>query len=200
MDIKRIDSYEDERFSKKVLKQHGAFEVDGLLYEVEITSDYEAIVRGDSRYIKEITEEFRFYAEHISKFYDDNGKCIADYPKVKIFDISLEKIQPSQFYVDYDKKHAVESFVTDANDIIIPLTELDGRYVSLDGHTRLSVAVDRGYTSVKGFLADGGSWVQMFVREALLRGIQTPYDMQVLSHSEYDLKWNKFCDELFEQE
>ena len=34
MDIKRIDSYEDERFRKKVLKQHGAFEVDDLLYEV----------------------------------------------------------------------------------------------------------------------------------------------------------------------
>ena len=32
MDIKRIDSYEDERFRKKVLKQHGAFEVDDLLY------------------------------------------------------------------------------------------------------------------------------------------------------------------------
>ena len=94
MDIKRIDSYEDERFRKKVLKQHGAFEVDDLLYEVEIISDYEAVVRG--------------------------------------------------------------------------------------------------------FLADGGDWVQKFVHEALLRGILTPYDMQVLSHSEYDLKWNKFCDELFE--
>ena len=80
----------------------------------------------------------------------------------------------------------------------IPLIEADERYVSLDGHTRLSVAVDRGYTSVKGFLADGGNWVQKFVHEALLRGIHTPYDMQVLSHSEYDLKWNKFCDELFE--
>ena len=54
MDIKRIDSYEDERFRKKVLKQHGAFEVDDLLYEVEIISDYEAVVRGDSKYIKEI--------------------------------------------------------------------------------------------------------------------------------------------------
>ena len=59
MDIKRIDSYEDERFRKKVLKQHGAFEVDDLLYEVEIISDYEAVVRGDSKYIKEIIEEFR---------------------------------------------------------------------------------------------------------------------------------------------
>lgn len=92
MDIKRIDSYEDERFRKKVLKQHGAFEVDDLLYEVEIISDYEAVVRGDSKYIKEIIEEFRFYAEHISKFYDDNEKCIAEYPKVKIFDIGFSRL------------------------------------------------------------------------------------------------------------
>ena len=93
------------------------------------------------------------------------------------------------WYNDYYQKN---------NEDIIPLIEADERYVSLDGHTRLSVAVDRGYTSVKGFLADGGDWVQKFVHEALLRGIHTPYDMQVLSHSEYDLKWNKFCDELFE--
>ncbi len=197
MDIKRIDSYEDNRFDKKVLKQHGAFEVNGLLYEVEIISDHEAIVRGKQKYLQEIIEEFRFYAEHIYKFYDENQESIAEYPEVKTFDIELERIQPSQFYVDCEKKNAVASFIDEASDIVIPIMELNGRYVSLDGHTRLSVAIDRGYKAVKGFLADGGNWAQKFVQEALLRGIQTPYDMQVLSHSEYDLKWNKFCDELF---
>ncbi len=29
--IKRIHSYDDKRFSKKVLQQHGAFEVDGFV-------------------------------------------------------------------------------------------------------------------------------------------------------------------------
>lgn len=32
MEIKRIDSYSDSRFSPKVLKQYGAFEIDGLTY------------------------------------------------------------------------------------------------------------------------------------------------------------------------
>ena len=114
MDIKRIDSYEDERFRKKVLKQHGAFEVDDLLYEVEIISDYEAVVRGDSKYIKEIIEEFRFYAEHISKFYDDNEKCIAEYPKVKIFDIGLEKKLLSRILTAYS--------LSDESSILLTLT------------------------------------------------------------------------------
>ena len=71
MDIKRIDSNEDERFRKKVLQQHGAFEVDDLLYEVEIISDYEAVVRGDSKYIKEIIEEINNIEEK-----EDLSKCI----------------------------------------------------------------------------------------------------------------------------
>lgn len=42
MNIKRIDTYDDPRFSKEVLLQHGAFLVDGLPYEVEIVSESEA--------------------------------------------------------------------------------------------------------------------------------------------------------------
>lgn len=38
LDIERINSYEDNRFSEKVLRQHGAFVVNGIFfYEVLIT-------------------------------------------------------------------------------------------------------------------------------------------------------------------
>ena len=200
MEIKRIDSYNDSRFSFKVLKQHGAFEVDGLTYEVEIISDFEAIIRGSNLYIKDVIEEFRYYAEHIWKFYNKKKECIAEYTPLEVFDIEISKIQPSQFYVDIEKKEAVSSFINNPQDIIIPLVKRNGNYVSLDGHTRLSVAIDMGFKCVKGFLTDGGNWVEKFVNEAMKRGIKTPYDMQVLAHEEYDIKWNRFCDELFEEE
>lgn len=48
MDIQRINTYNDNQFSKAVLLQHGCFLVDGKPYEEEIISDYEAIIRGEN--------------------------------------------------------------------------------------------------------------------------------------------------------
>ena len=49
MEIKRINSYDDNRFSQTVLLQHGCFFLaDGKPYEVEIISDYEALISGES--------------------------------------------------------------------------------------------------------------------------------------------------------
>ena len=70
---------------------------------------------------------------------------IQKFPDVHKFQINLEDIQPSQFYVDRDKKRAVASF-----------TETE---------------------------------------EAVKRNILTPYDMEELPHDEYEIKWNKFCEE-----
>ena len=60
MEIQRINSYDDARFAKNVLYQHGCFLIDGEPCEVEIVSDFEAVVRGQNpqTYQKAI-EEFR---------------------------------------------------------------------------------------------------------------------------------------------
>ena len=196
--IKRIHSYDDKRFSKKVLQQHGAFEVDGLLYEVEIISNDEAIVKGSDKYILEVIEEFRFYAEHITKFYNEENICIMEYPKINLFEIELTKIQPSQFYVDEDKKKQVSNFIYKPEDILIPVMKHNNRFISLDGHTRMSVAIDRGYHSVYGFITEAEDYINDFVKEAVRRNINSPFDMKVISHQEYDILWNQFCSEYFD--
>ncbi len=69
MDIKRIDSYSDPRFSQRVLYQHGCFLVDGKPYEIEIVSDCGAVVRGeDAAVLSELFYEFRFFTPHITVF------------------------------------------------------------------------------------------------------------------------------------
>ena len=64
MEIQRIDTYADSRFSECALFQHGCFLVEGKPYEIEIISDFEAVVRGEEKevYLK-IIEEFRFYPQ-----------------------------------------------------------------------------------------------------------------------------------------
>ena len=66
LDIERINSYEDNRFSEKALRQHGALVVNGIFfYEVLITGTSEAVITGKNRkYYEAVIEYFRFFAYH----------------------------------------------------------------------------------------------------------------------------------------
>lgn len=204
MDVKiqRINAYDDARFSEKILKQHGAFVInDNLLCEIEIIGNSEAIVRGDvQEYYDAIIDEFRFYAEHICKFYNEKNELIKEFEPMELFPICISDIQPSQFYVDEDKIAAVKSFIASPEDIVIPLIKGDGRYISLDGHTRLATAVELGYEHVWGFLAETDEYIRAFAEEAKRRGVHTPFDLKRVSHDEYEVVWNRFCDEFFEKQ
>jgi hypothetical protein len=106
LDIERINSYEDNRFSEKALRQHGAFVVNGIFfYEVLITGTSEAVITGENRkYYEAVIEYFRFFAEHITTFRDVQGNMVKEFPKVELFEIPLKNIQPSQFYVEKVEK------------------------------------------------------------------------------------------------
>lgn len=199
MDIERINDYDDPRFPKEVLNQHGAFVVDGK-YPCSFRIIDETTAEIDFHDYSDVTtliENFRFYAEHVTVFCDKSGKVIAEFPKIKTFPLGVGLIQPSQFYVDEDKVNAVSDFIASGNDIVIPVMKRDGRYISLDGHTRLYYAYTRGWNTVRAFEAEVNDYVLEFVEEAKKRGVSGVGNMELLSHSEYELKWNKFCDDFF---
>lgn len=198
MDIRRINTYFDSRFSQKVLFQHGCFLADGQPCEVEIVSDSEAIVRGgNTAAFEEVIEDFRFYTPHITKFFDENGAPIREFPDAVLLALPLAQLQPSQFYVDQEKIVAISSFIHAPRDIIIQAAKLDGQYVSLDGHTRLYYAVTQGWDTVRAVEAEADDYISDFVREARARGIFSPRDMLPVSHREYEEKWYGFCDAYF---
>lgn len=198
MDIKRINTYNDSRFSQNVLNQHGCFLADGIPYEIEIISEREAIVRGEKQDVYlPLIDEYRFFTPHITRFYDGKGDIIKEYPDADIFELNLEQIQPSQFYVDSSKIEAIKTFIHHPQDIIIQAMPHEGRYISLDGHTRLYYAVMKGWTTVRAVSETSDDWVYRFVNEARKRGVYAPNDMTLISHSEYEQKWNRFCDEIF---
>ena len=198
MEIKRIDTYDDTRFSKSVLLQHGCFLVDEAPYEVEIISESEAVIRGaDPTLFPMVIDQFRFYTPHIIKFYDNDGNVIKGFPNIKLLKIPLYQIQPSQFYVDKDKIAAISNYIHAADDIVIQVMPYQNGYISLDGHTRLHYAVMNGWKYVRAVEETSADWVYHFVAEAQKRNIHTPKDMMLLSHEEYEEKWNRFCDEIF---
>ena len=60
--IKRIDTYSDDRFSQEALYQHGCFLIDDLPFEIKIISSKEAVVYGKEKSLyPELIDEFRFY-------------------------------------------------------------------------------------------------------------------------------------------
>ena len=198
MEIKRINTYDDNRFSQTVLHQHGCFLVDGKPYEVEIISDYEAIISGvDQAVYAEIIEEFRFFTPHITRFYNRDGQIVKEYPRAPLLTLCLDQIQPSQFFVDEDKIAAISSFIHKSEDIIIQVLPNEDRFISLDGHTRLFYAVMKGWECVRAVVESSDDWVYKFVTEAQKRGIYTPKEMTLVSHDEYEEKWNRFCDQFF---
>ena len=201
MEIQRINTYDDKRFSQTVLHQHGCFLADGKPYEVEIISDYEAVISGENQTgYSEIIEEFRFYTPHITRFYSREGQIVKEYPRAQLLTLCLDQIQPSQFFVDEDKIAAISSFIHKSEDIIIQVLPNEDRFISLDGHTRLYYAVMQGWECVRAVVESSDDWVYQFVTEAQKRGIYTPKDMTLVSHIEYEEKWNHFCDQFFAEE
>ena len=114
--------------------------------------------------------------------------------------MELAQIQPSQFYVDKEKKEAVASFVQSEEDVIVPVIPYGERYISFDGHTRMAVAADKGITKIKAFFGEDAEYIHDFVAEAVRRGVTTPYDLPELPHGEYEVKWNQFCDAYFAED
>ncbi len=198
MGIVRIDSYEDSRFPKNVLYQHGAYLVDDEPYHIEIVDFSSAIVRGKHAEVYQaLIDEFRFHAPHIIRFYDEHAALVAEYPMPDLMRIETDRIQPSQFFIDEDKLKAVRTFVRKPEDVIIQVIRYGDRYISLDGHTRFFMAVQNGFDAVMAVESEADDWVWVFVHEAERRNILRPGDMILLPHEAYDIQWNQYCDAVF---
>ena len=198
MSIIRINTYDDHRFSGEALNQHGCYLACGdVPIEIKIISQSEAIIIGDESYFDEVIDEFRFNAEHITKFYDESGKLVKKFKDLELFKLDIDKIQPIQFFVDRDKLEAVKSFVHTEEDVIIPIAKHDGTYASLDGHTRLYLACILGFKHVYAYFSEDFDDFDYFFDEARKRNIYTAKDLILLDHEEYVEKWDKFCDEYY---
>jgi len=187
MKIKRIDSYIDDRFSKKVLQQHGAFLIDDCYpCEFEIINMDTAVIKyHDLTDTDAIIDEFRFYAEHIVNFCDVKGNVIKSFFHKEIIWVEISKIQPSQYYVDKDKVNAVKTFINTESDIVIPLIKSNGRFISLDGHTRLYIANGKGFRKVQGFITSADDTIYKCVEEAINRSIYSITDVKLVNQEQY---------------
>lgn len=198
--LTRFSGYKDERFSDLALRQHGAFLVnDKLPFEVTIVNQTDAVVRGpEKNFYLAVIDEFRYYAEHICRFYSENGDLIAQFAEKDIFTVPIDSLQPSQFYIDQQKKEVLQTAILSEDDIIVPVIAMGERFVVLDGHTRLSLAADLGLERVKVYLGTPFEAIFDFVNEAIDRKITTIADLEVVPHDCYEENWYSFCDQFWQ--
>jgi len=151
------------------------------------------------QYISQAVEEFLFYSGFITSIKDERGNTLMSRTPSEPYLYEISKIQPSQFYISEIKLNNCKKWITKADDIIVPIVIKNGTSISLDGHTRMRAALDLGFNSVYVYPDEFEETIFHFVSEAIKRQINTVSDMEIISNEEYEIKWNKFCDDLFER-
>ena len=121
---------------------------------------------------------------------------------MKICDLKLRDLQPSQFCISAKKLRDLEAWF-DPGDLSafppIPVKLLDGRPVMTDGHTRAVAALRAGLDAVPLISEeDELDWEMYRICVAACRSRQvfSPADLtqRIVSETEYAEKWDGWCD------
>lgn len=115
--------------------------------------------------------------------------------------IPIEGIQPSQLYISKEKLRNVSSWLDSEEKLIIPVVEIDMRYVSTDGHTRLVQAYMNGYKNVYIYIDKdvNPETSRVFVDWCKKENITKVSDLvdRILNKEEYQIKWVGKCQDYF---
>jgi L-rhamnose mutarotase len=201
MEIMRAELSDTDIFRKEELDYGGCcfFSEDkAFRYYFEIKGREATLFSNTTQYILQAIDEFLFYSGFITSIKDENGRTLITRTQKDSYLYKISKIQPSQFYINEKKLESCKKWITKSEDIFVPIVIKDGVSISLDGHTRMRAALDLGYDSVYVYLDEYDDTIFHFVNEAIQRQINNVYDMELVSDEDYELRWNKFCDELFE--
>lgn len=197
MKIIRAEINDKDIFSEEELK-YGAccfFTEDrSNKYFFKIKGQESILYTSSKIYIDEAIDEFLFYSGFITLIKNSEGNILKE-RKIDMYLLKISEIQPSQFYINEKKLANCKQWIIEQRDIMIPISTMDGKTVSLDGHTRLRAALDLGYDSVYVYNEACDDYICYFVEEAIKRKVFSVYDMDIVDDEEYKLKWHKFCNE-----
>ena len=202
MKIIRADSSDTDIFSEYELG-FGAccFFTEGKThkYFFEIKGREATLFSNTKQYIPQAIEEFLFYSGFVVTIKDENGNILLTRTKPEPFLLEIEKIQPSQFYINQKKLESCKKWIKCPEDVYIPIVTGNGKAISLDGHTRMRAAMDLGYACVYVYPDEHDEYIFYFADEAIKRRINSVSDMELVSDEDYKIKWHKFCDDFFEE-
>ncbi|MEG1796690.1 MAG: hypothetical protein RR262_09365 [Clostridium sp.] len=121
---------------------------------------------------------------------------------VEVFKIYIKEITPEQLTVDKAKLNKVDSWIEKPEQVIISCVKIEDKIVSIDGHSRLVSAFNKGFQYVYGYFeADNGSmeFYKTCMEWCEEAGILTIQDLSkhVVSPEEHEKLWISRCQEYF---
>ena len=168
-----------------------------LKYIFKIDRQEATLFANTNQYVSQVINEFLFYSGFVTSIKDKSGHILSTRELSEPYLLEITKIQPSQLYINEKKLKSCMKWIKSNKDIFIPIVIKNDTCVSLDGHTRIRAAIDLGFSSVYVYHDEYDETIFNFVDEAIKRQIHSVYDIDIISDKEYEVKWNKFCDELF---
>jgi hypothetical protein len=168
-------------------------------YFFEIKGREATLFANTKQYISQAIKEFLFYSSFVVTIKDSDGNILLTKTETEPLLLEIQKIQPSQFYINEKKLESCKKWIKSPGDIYIPIISKDGKVISLDGHTRMRAAMDLGYTCVYVYPDEYDEYIFYFVDEAIKRQINSVSDMEIVSDEDYKLKWHKFCKDFFKR-
>lgn len=150
MKILRAGIYDTDLFSKDELDFGTCFYTEDRVFKYffQIAGQNATLFYNTEEYIYQAINEFLFYSGFIISIKDIKGRIFFEKASDELCLYEISKIQPSQFYIKQKKLENCKKWIKSYKDIYIPIVIRDGKYISLDGHTRLRAALDLGYSYV----------------------------------------------------
>ena len=121
---------------------------------------------------------------------------------MKSFLMKLDRIQPTQLYINSEKLNTVMRRICASQPILpIPVKRLGDQIVFVDGHTRAFAAFMQGFPEVPVYWEDEDlDWeaYEICVEWCKFEGIHTIVDLKnrIISDKEYKVLWLNRCAEM----
>ncbi len=81
---------------------------------------------------------------------------------IEVFKINIDEITPEQLTVDKVKLDRVSSWIEKPEDVIICCVRIEDKVVSIDGHSRLVAAYNKGFKYVYSYIEPDNSRIEFF--------------------------------------
>lgn len=124
---------------------------------------------------------------------------------LEVFKVDIKDITPEQLTVDSVKFDRVNSWIEKPEDIIICCVKIGNKIVSIDGHSRLVAAYNKGFRYVYAYLEPDSSSIEFFktcMKWCEDAGVFTIEDLskRVVTPEEHEKIWVSKCQTYLKQQ
>lgn len=124
---------------------------------------------------------------------------------IGVFKIDIKEITPEQLTVDEVKLNKVSSWIEKPEDIVVSCVKIENKLVSIDGHSRLVAAYNKGFKYVYAYLEPDNDNIQFYktcMKWCEEQGVFTIKNLagRIVTPAEHERLWINRCQTYLKQQ